>query len=129
MPFPSPGDLPDPGIKPGSTVLQADSFSPEPLGKPQQTGTSWSPYSLHCSQNSVFCAFLFLKCVQKKKNVQIYHNNIGLINLIDDYIGLATVCSFSSLWKNPNELCGQPNIIINKIYQKPPVCRHLSQSV
>ena len=24
LPFPSPGDLPDPGIKPGSTALQAD---------------------------------------------------------------------------------------------------------
>ena len=26
LPFPSPGDLPDPGIKPGSPALQADSF-------------------------------------------------------------------------------------------------------
>ena len=26
LPFPSPGDLPDPGIKPGSPALQADSL-------------------------------------------------------------------------------------------------------
>ena len=26
MPFPSPGDLPDPGIEPGSSALQADSL-------------------------------------------------------------------------------------------------------
>ena len=26
FPFPSPGDLPDPGIKPGSPALQADSL-------------------------------------------------------------------------------------------------------
>ena len=26
LPFPSPGDLPDPGIKPGSSTLQADSY-------------------------------------------------------------------------------------------------------
>ena len=26
LPFPSPGDLPNPGIKPGSPALQADSF-------------------------------------------------------------------------------------------------------
>ena len=26
LPFPSPGDLPDPGMKPKSTVLQADSL-------------------------------------------------------------------------------------------------------
>ena len=31
--FPSPGDLPDPGIKPGSPALQADALSSEPPGK------------------------------------------------------------------------------------------------
>ena len=30
LPFPSPGDLPDPGIKPGSLALQADSLPSEP---------------------------------------------------------------------------------------------------
>ena len=30
--FPSPGDLPDPGIKPRSPALQADSFQSEPPG-------------------------------------------------------------------------------------------------
>ena len=34
LPFPSPGDLPDPGIEPGSTALQADSFPSELPGKP-----------------------------------------------------------------------------------------------
>ena len=29
VPFPSPGDLPDPGIKPRSPALQADSFPTE----------------------------------------------------------------------------------------------------
>ena len=33
-PFPSPGDLPDPGIGPGSPALQADSLLSEPQGKP-----------------------------------------------------------------------------------------------
>ena len=32
--FPSPGDLPDPGIKPRSPALQADSLLSEPPGKP-----------------------------------------------------------------------------------------------
>ena len=33
--FPSPGDLPDPGLKPSSLALQADSFfTTEPPGKP-----------------------------------------------------------------------------------------------
>ena len=30
----SPGDLPDPGIKPGSPALQADALPSEPPGKP-----------------------------------------------------------------------------------------------
>ena len=34
QPFPSPGDLPDPGIEPRSPELQADSSPSEPLGKP-----------------------------------------------------------------------------------------------
>ena len=34
LPFPSPGDLPDTGIKPRSPELQADSLPSELLGKP-----------------------------------------------------------------------------------------------
>ena len=34
LPFPPPGDPPDPGIEPGSPALQADSLSSEPPGKP-----------------------------------------------------------------------------------------------
>ena len=34
LPFPPPGDLPDPGIKPRSPELQADSLLSEPIGKP-----------------------------------------------------------------------------------------------
>ena len=33
--FPSPGDLPNPWIEPGSPTLQADSFLSEPPGKPK----------------------------------------------------------------------------------------------
>ena len=34
LPYPSPGDLPDPGIEPGSPALQADSLPSEPLRRP-----------------------------------------------------------------------------------------------
>ena len=36
--FPSPGDLPYPGIEPRSPALQADSLPAEPPGKPKNTG-------------------------------------------------------------------------------------------
>ena len=34
LPFPSPGDLPDPGIKPRSPALEADALPSEPPGTP-----------------------------------------------------------------------------------------------
>ena len=34
LPFPSPGDLPNPGTEPRSLALQADSLPSEPRGKP-----------------------------------------------------------------------------------------------
>ena len=35
LPFPSPGDLPEPGIEPESPALEADALPSELLGKPQ----------------------------------------------------------------------------------------------
>ena len=32
LPFPSPGDVPDPGLEPGSPTLQADALPSEPPG-------------------------------------------------------------------------------------------------
>ena len=41
--FPSPGDLPNPGIKPRSPTLQADSLPAEPQGKSKNTGVGRLP--------------------------------------------------------------------------------------
>ena len=38
QPFPSPVDLPNPGIKPRPPALQVDSLPAEPPGKPKNTG-------------------------------------------------------------------------------------------
>ena len=38
LPYPPPGDLPNPGIEPRSPTLQADSLPAEPPGKPKNTG-------------------------------------------------------------------------------------------
>ena len=35
LPFPSPGDLPNPGVDPSFPTMQADSLPSEPLGKPK----------------------------------------------------------------------------------------------
>ena len=44
LPFPSPGDFPDPGIEPKFPTLQADSLPTEPPGKPLTLGRSTSNF-------------------------------------------------------------------------------------
>ena len=41
LPFPFPGDLPDPGIEPRSLALQADALTSEPPGKPPISATRY----------------------------------------------------------------------------------------
>ena len=53
LPFPSPGDLPDPGIKPKFPTLAGGFFTVEPLGKPWVQSAKSSIYfpSFHlCSR-------------------------------------------------------------------------------
>ena len=45
LPFPSPGDLPNPGIKPGSPALQADTLTSELPGKPNNGRVRLKRYS------------------------------------------------------------------------------------
>ena len=45
LPFPSPWDLPDPGIEPRSPALHADALTSEPPGKDYCLGVSSRPHS------------------------------------------------------------------------------------
>ena len=47
LPFPSPGDLPNPGIEPGSPTLKADSLPSEPTGKPGKIPYTPGKYAKH----------------------------------------------------------------------------------
>ena len=51
LPLPSPGDLPNPGIKPRSPALQADSLRSEPSGKPSSIFHSTSISCGYCGQD------------------------------------------------------------------------------
>ena len=57
LPFPSPGDLPDPGIEPGSPALGADALTSEPPGKPMSNLFSKYLYGayLYWKKNSLLC--------------------------------------------------------------------------
>ena len=70
LPFPSPGDLPNPGIESGSPELQADALPSEPPGKPivciavciclpLPSGNHTFAF-LFCNSVSFVCLFLFL---------------------------------------------------------------------
>ena len=71
LPFPSPGDLPDPGIEPGSPALQAESLPTEPSGKGSyiytcvgnllcRPGVGWQrvqhSFTAHPSDHSASCS-------------------------------------------------------------------------
>ena len=49
LPFPSPGELPDPGIEPRSPALQADALTSEPPGKPNR---ALRAFAINCSFTS-----------------------------------------------------------------------------
>ena len=54
LPFPSPGDLPNAGIKPGSPALQTDSLPSEPPGKLTELKKKNIIYERHEAPNQVF---------------------------------------------------------------------------
>ena len=57
MPFPSPRDLPDPGIEPRSPTLQADALPSEPPGKPNFLEIH--PSCRLCQEPSCYCWVVF----------------------------------------------------------------------
>ena len=64
QPFPSPGNLPNQGIKPRSPALQADSLPAEPQGKPMNTGVGslsllqWIFLTQELNQGPLHCRWI-----------------------------------------------------------------------
>ena len=75
LPFPSPGDLPDPGIKPRSPALQADSLPTEISGKPKRScfkiSKIWIYFKIQSTEG--YCCFppvfLFSFCRSKQLSI------------------------------------------------------------
>ena len=97
LPFPSPGDLPDPGMEPGSPALRADALSSEPPGKPT---FQWGI----CQKSSHWDKGYFLYILQPIGNNCIFRIiAICFINISDIHIPLIVQYPFwwsrvSSLW-------------------------------
>ena len=62
LPFPSPGDLPDPGTKPRSSTLQADSYHLSHQGR--EEAKRWGKFMFNFSCHVTKCAFHFTKPIQ-----------------------------------------------------------------
>ena len=75
--FPSPGDLPNPGIKPRSPTLQADSLPAEPQGKPPKSKTSSCYHDIltdiHTHTHTLLHSFKY--CVGQKVH-WVFHKTI-----------------------------------------------------
>ena len=68
LPFPSPGDLPDPGIEPRSPTSRADALTSEPPGKPSHMSIIFS---------ITYC--LLLQVYWSSSMFEVYNMMIGYV--------------------------------------------------
>ena len=71
LPFPSPGDLPSPGIEPRSPALQADALPSEPPGKCTYIFSNWQQDRVS-QQNCVMTFLLFIPPVGNGKSAPLF---------------------------------------------------------
>ena len=73
LPCPSPGDLPDPGIEPGSPVLQVNSLPTEPTGKPNRLLNFVKYFSVSVEMIIFFSLYsIVVVIVQLLSHVQLF---------------------------------------------------------
>ena len=86
LPFPSPGDLPNPGIEPGSPALQTDALPSEPLGKHVLSPLDKVPWVAWL--NSLYKSFslssflCLLSALGRNQKFHIFHFVFRFINFI-----------------------------------------------
>ena len=126
LPFPSPGDLPDPGLEPRSSKLQADSLPAEPQGKPRGSksgpagnsrkmvqiqlcgwegfswmGPLWSPVGYSQGDFCLQCwllIFLFQYEIFKNHSNVCLHFCYKYSNIVDSLLFLSQSLFFSSFF-------------------------------
>ena len=84
VPLPSPGDLPSPGIKPRSPVLEADALSSEPPGKPLVSAIDLLLCCRHvnCLLATLELGLLYgLPWILKKKKKNYFLENLAQLRL------------------------------------------------
>ena len=89
LPFPSPEDLPDPGIEPGSPILQADALTSQPPGK-----TSLRKKNIYI----LICIFIHI-------SIYLYKQ----LNYLAIHLKLRQVCKSTTLFKEKRLSSARPN--------------------
>ena len=79
--FPSPGDLHDPGIKPGSPALQAYSLPSEPPGKPIVMWVVNISFSTQCFHLILIGQKHYCKCFLTAKKLDAFIHLLALIGI------------------------------------------------
>ena len=106
LPFPSPGDLPNPGMEPGSPALQADALPSEPRGK-----------SLYNMNSIVFTSQCH--CVSKRP-IDLSISQVKVVNKASVSCGATSsylIYMYSKLRKEMREKKRQKNVWkCNSIY-------------
>ena len=99
FPFPSPGDLPDPGIEPAAPALAGGFFTPEPTGKPT---LNINNVDSECLLKVYFERIAFQYCAKGLQTETIYRKNC----LRDDIYPLFhTLKPLLDLVKSKDVLC------------------------
>ena len=93
LPFPSPGDLPDSGIKPAFPELESRFFTTEPPGKPlskcthHQKTSNKTPYSLFSFMTSKLLKFSVTQFLQLyNRNNMVFIHQIKFVSAYETMI-------------------------------------------
>ena len=81
LPFPSPGDLPNPGIEPESPALEAEALSSEPPGKPMNMmlAVAYSCIAFIIKEMSFYPCFV--KCFYHKSILKVKVKSLSHVQL------------------------------------------------
>ena len=98
LPFPSPGDLPTPGIKPRSPTVQADALTSVPPGKPLNKSLYLEKYKYRFSMSSSKIYFDILLEIPNLETSGCPIQGIGQLKIKNQKIKNDS-CYFNSRWR------------------------------
>ena len=94
-PFPSPGDRPNPGLKPGSPAVQTDALPSEPLGKPLHFSSVFPKTSMFTLAISCLTTSSLLSFTDLTFQVPLQYCSLQYQTLLPPPVTSTTGCCFA----------------------------------